>query len=319
MRYDPKDVQPTKSTWHGMLAIVVCALIGVAKPSISQGQQPTELASPTTPQTQIDPNQLLLQAIHKAVWGPTISCLVQQETYLFEQKQIGIGQYAHSGAGEGQLKLVVRFSTSRSQSTFYQISDGRLVWSFANDGHPPKRVYLDRVRQSLGGLSRDPQNSINKTLYFAIGGQAGLMRGLYHRYRWYKLYTFQNDPNVWEMVGTLRQTPASPAAQSPFDQFQADGEGSDLLPTDARIRLGRGGDNDLILQRVEYVRRVLDDRGEFKGYTTVSKIDYSDIKIGSHLEDDAFEFEDHAANPEDETSLYMPITPVAEATAAEIR
>ena len=104
---------------------------------------------------------------------------------MFGQQMIGIGQYSHGGGGDGAVKTVMRFSGGKGQSTFVQVSDGRLLWSIASDGTPPKRVYLDRVRQSLGGTARTPQSGGSVSLYLAIGGQAELFRTLYHRYRWY--------------------------------------------------------------------------------------------------------------------------------------
>ncbi len=287
---------------------VGCALLLVVLASIYAIAQTTSSA----PSPQADPNLLVLQAVQRAVWGPSLSCQVQQQTDLYDQQQIGIGSYSHSGGGEGQLEFGVRYSTGRSQMYFEQLSDGRMVWTRANDGYPPRRVYLDRVRQSLGSIGRNPQASPVASLYLAVGGQAGLLRSLYHRYRWYKIYAGEADGlPVWEMIGTLRQTPPSIAGHAAVDLRLAEASTSGLLPTDARIRLGRGGELDLVPLRIEYFRSVLNESGELQDRVLVSKIEYSDIQVGTRFDDSKFRFQDYADNPIDETPEYMPVTPIA--------
>lgn len=297
------------------LAIVLC----VVSTDFAAAQTPPVNATKeqaTKEQLQIDPNQLLLDSVKRVVWGPSLSCEVKQETNMFNQKQIGIGRYSHSGKGEGQLELGIRFSTSRSQLYYEQISDGRILWSWANDGLPPRRVYLDRVRDSLGTLPHNPQDDAVTSLYLAIGGQAGLLRSLYHRYRWYQIFAgFIDDQPCWEIMGTLRQqsSPPAPMAHAPYDLRPLSAPVNELVPTDARIRLVRGGELNLIPLQVKYFRRELDEKGEFKRHFPVCTIEYTDIHINGHFDSSAFAFQDHAANPTDETAEYLNPLPVAAA------
>ncbi len=46
---------------------------------------------------------------------------------------------------------------------------------------------------------------------------------------------------------------------------------NELLATDARIRLGRGGDLDLVPIRIEYIRRILNEDGELKGHVRCAR------------------------------------------------
>jgi hypothetical protein len=286
--------------------------------AISQTPPPPTEQTPREPE--VDPNNLLLDAVKRAVWGPPLSCEVKQQTNMFGQQQIGIGHYRHSGGGEGQLEFGMRFATGRSQLYYEQLSDGRLLWSWANDGQPPRRVYLDRVRQSLGTLPRNPQESPVTSLYLAIGGQAGLLRSLYHRYRWYRIFAGHNgDQPCWEIIGTLRQRVPELTAIAPFDLRPVSEPVHELVPTDARIKLGRyvqgepGGEFNLVPLQVEYFRPELDEKGKFKTWLRVSKIEYTDIHIDGHFDVSNFTFQDHAANPIDETAEYLMPTPVAAA------
>ncbi len=131
---------------------------------------------------------------------------------MFNQQQIGIGHYSQSGGGEGQLELGMRYSTGRSQLYFEQISDGRMVWSWANDGKPPRRVYLDRIRPLLGP---NPRASSVATLHLAIGGQRGFCERCITAIVGTKyLRAKPMELQCGRLSGTLRQTPASPAARN---------------------------------------------------------------------------------------------------------
>ncbi len=286
---------------------------------VAFGQAPSTNGS-ASESARIDPNQLVLQALQRAVWGKSLTCRVQQKTNLFDDQMIGLGQYLHVGEGNGQVKLVMRFSTGKSQSTFIQVSDGRLLWSKTNDGTPPKRVYLDRVRSSLGSAVRNADSSANASIYLAIGGQAELLRGLYHRYRWFKIFSAELEgQNVWQLVGTLRTSMPEPNAMTLIDTRMVTSEPNPLVPSDVRLTLVRGTAADLVPLRLEYFRRELDERGQLAKFVRVSDIEYSDIQVGTHIDDNEFAFEDEAANIEDQTSEYMPLYPIANTTQPTLR
>ena len=310
MRYD------WKCDRRELLRAAAVAVCGVAL-----GPQAALAAGGTdrSPPSAVDPNALVLQAVTRAVWGPTLRCRVQQETNMFGQQMIGIGQYAHGGGGDGAVKTVMRFTGGKGQSTFVQVSDGRLLWSIASDGTPPKRVYLDRVRQSLGGIARTPQSGGSVSLYLAIGGQAELFRTLYHRYRWYKIYAAEiaGEP-VWQLVGTLRTNPPDPHAVAPVDLRALNPQPHPSVPTDVRLTMFRGGQRDLAPLRLEYFARTLDDRGQLTKFEPVSKIEYSDVTAGVHIDESEFVFDGEAVNNDDETGEYMPPPPPAAVAAAPV-
>ena len=120
------------------------------------------LAEPTS----IDPNQLVLQAVHRAIWGPSLSCRIRQHSTFGEQRLEAEGQYWQTGQGTGQLKMILELKADKYsvKSKWMQVSDGRLLWTSISDGEPPRRVYLDRVRQSLGSMVRDPVSYTHLTL-----------------------------------------------------------------------------------------------------------------------------------------------------------
>ena len=297
-------------------AFLASTAIAAADPPATLPPDAMAPAGDASPRAAVDPNQLVLKAAHRAVFGASLRCRVQQKTTMFDQQMIGIGQYAHRGAGEGAVKLAMRFSSGRGQASYVQVSDGRVLWSIADDGLPPKRVYLDKVRQALGPLA--PKDASGRvTLYLAIGGQAELFRSLYGRYRWFKIYAaeLEGEP-VWQLVGTLRSSPPEPSAAAIFDGQLYNAAPSPSLPSDVRLTMLRGGQRDLVPLRVEYFGRRIDESGQLEGFRSVSTLEYSDISVGMHIDDAEFAFSDESASSDDETALYLPPAPPPAITAA---
>ncbi len=302
---------------YASFAVLLTVLAWAAAVDKAAAQPPLAdaAAAEATASGSTDPNTLVLEAVRRAVWGPSLTCRIQQETKAFDQTMTGIGQYSHVGGGNGQVKVVMRYSSGKSQSTFVQLSDGVLLWSISNDGTPPKRVYLGSIRRAIGSVDRTPESSASTSLYLAIGGQAELLRTLYHRYRWFKIYAAEIEGQpVWCLVGTLRGSIPEPNSQTLVDGRMFNFQPSEAIPSDARITMFRGGPRNLVPIKVEYFKRVLDSHGQLAQYKPVSTIEYSDIQVGIHIDESEFAFDDEAANVEDETSEYMPLYPVAEAS-----
>ena len=289
--------------------------------TIASAQEPIDQSSTEATRTaSVDPNQLVLQAVRRAVWGPSMSCRIEQTTNLFGQQMIGLGHCSQAGEGSGQVKMVMRSSSGKSQSTFLQVSDGRLLWSITTDGSPPRRVYLDRVRQSIGSTASSPQSPLTTSLYLAIGGQAELLRTLYHRYRYIKIFAAQvNGEPVWQLVGTLRTGPLELRAHTLNDDLICTVEPNEFVPTDVRITLVRGTQRDLIPLKIEYFKRTLNKQGELASFEPLSTVIYSEIQVGSHIDETEFAFDDQTAEIEDETADYLPLVPLASAPAPPIR
>ncbi len=186
----------------------------------------------------IDPNQLVLQAVHRAVWGPSFSCRIRQESIASDHRLHAEGQYWQIGQGTGQLKMMLAFKPDNSDATtnWLQVSDGRLLWTSIGGGEPPRRVYLDRVRQSLGSMVRDPNRHPEAALYMAIGGHAEMLRCLYFRYRWNRIVagTDEHGRNVWQLFGVLRTEMPRPNSVTKVDNLLVVPTPVPEVPTDVR-------------------------------------------------------------------------------------
>ena len=107
--------------------------------------QPSETTVVTT-----DPNQLVLSAIHQAVWGPPIACKVYQSSHAYGQQVIVSGDYKASGGGTGQFRYTARVSSGETTIDTIQVSDGRLMYTQIGADEAPRRVIVEQVRQAMG-------------------------------------------------------------------------------------------------------------------------------------------------------------------------
>ena len=71
----------------------------------------------------IDPNQLVLNAIHQSVWGPALACKLYQRSQAFDQQVIVSGEYKSSGVGTGQFRYNARVSAGETTFDMVQVSD----------------------------------------------------------------------------------------------------------------------------------------------------------------------------------------------------
>ncbi len=263
----------------------------------------------------VDPNQLVLLAVERAVWGPSLSCRIQQTSIWGEHRVMAEGKYCHTGGGAGQLKLEMKLDSKDHQSNFVQVSDGRLVWTSIGEGESPRRVYLDRVRESLGGWVRKPGLRPEMSLYLAIGGQGEALRCLYQRYRWFKVFAGVDEKgrDVWQLVGTIRSEPPTPSAQTLIDNLLISSSLPAEVPTDVRLTLGRDEKNYLFPYKIDYYRKEKTEAGVPGKWIRVSTIEYSDIESPIEVPPDFFEYRasNDADQIRDETKDYMPLNPQA--------
>lgn len=266
-------------------------------------------------QGSIDPNQLVLLAVERAVWGPSLTCKIHQTSEWGPHKVKAEGKYCHTGGGAGQFKTEMVLDVGDQKTNFLQVSDGRLVWTNLGNGEAPRRVYLDRIRESLGGWVRKPGLHPEISLYLAVGGQAEALRCLYHRYRWFKVVSGIDNKGreVWQLVGTIRSEPPSPASQTPIDNLLVSQSVPAEVPTDVRLTLGRDEKSYLFPYKMDYYRREKSETGSPGNFVRVSTIEYSQIESPIEFAADFFDYRvsDDADQIQDETKDYMPINPQA--------
>ena len=270
------------------------------------------LGSATTVVT-IDPNVLVLNAIHQAVWGPALACKVYQRSVAFDQQVIISGEYKTSGLGTGQFRYNARVSSGETTVDKIQVSDGRLMFTQVGIDEPPQRVNLDQVRQSIGNAIHHASERPEVNFYLAVGGHPELLRNLYHRYFWYKAVTRQiQGVDVWQLVGRLRTDTPKLAGNALLDMqtLNSPQPGSNL-PTDVQLTLGRSASAAYFPYMVEYYRRTKRVDGQPDTIDWLSVLEHTELTTAVTIVDKDFVFKvpDSVDKIDDETALYIPTTP----------
>ena len=276
-------------------------------PIASQSPQPTVVT--------IDPNLLVLKAIHQSVWGPPLACKVYQSSRAFDQQVIISGEYKASGLGTGQFRYTARVSSGETTLDTVQVSDGRLMYTQVGLDEPPRRVNLDKVRQSIGNAIHQAGERPEVSVYLAVGGQPELLRNLYHRYFWYKAVTGQiRGVDVWQLVGRLRTESPKLFGNSPLDvQNMGSPELNSNLPTEVRLTLGRSASAAYFPYMVEYFRRIKRLDGQSDRIELLSVLEHSEFSTAVTILDKDFVFkvQDSVDKIDDETAIYMPKLAIA--------
>ena len=277
------------------------------------GSQPIDATVVT-----IDPNQLVLNAIHQSVWGPAYACKVHQRSHAYEQQVVVSGEYKTSGIGTGQFRYNARVSSGETTLDTIQVSDGRLMFTQVGLDDPPRRVNLDQVRQSLGNTIHHVDERPDVNFYLAVGGHPELLRSLYHRYFWYKAVAGPiRGVDVWQLVGRLRTEPPKLAGNTPLDQqtFSVPAPSSNL-PTEVRLTLGRSASAAYFPYMVEYFRRTKRLDGQPDAIDLLSVLEHTERTTSVTIVDKDFVFkiQDGVKNKniDDETALYLPTSPITE-------
>jgi hypothetical protein len=269
----------------------------------------------------IDPNQLMLLAVHQSVWGPAMTYKVHQQTQSFGQNVVVSGEYKTAGGGSGQFRYSARVSCGETITDLLQVSDGRLMYTqVGKDSH--KRVDIDQIRNALGNAIHQAVHRPETSLYLAIGGQPELLRNLYHRYRWYKAVVKKiNGVDVWQLVGKLRTNPPSIAGNTDLDtQSMAPLAPESNVPTEVILTLGRSASLPYFPYQVDYLRRVTHKDGTPSTLELVSRVSHSDpIPTTISDKDFLFKVQDSVEQIDNETPLYRPRSRSTELTPVSIK
>jgi len=275
------------------------------------GSQPAD-----TTRVTIDPNQLVLNAIHQSVWGPAYGCKVYQRSRAYDQQVIMSGDYKTSGLGTGQFRRVTRVSSGETTLDTIEVSDGRLMYTQYGLEESPKRVNLDQVRQMLGNSIHNAGERPEVNFYLAVGGHPELLRSLYHRYFWYKAVTGQiRGFDVWQLVGRLRTEPPKLAGNTDFDaQTVGIPATTSNLPSEVRLTLGRSAFAAYFPYMVEYYQRTKRVEGQSDTLELLSVLEHTELSHTVTIVDKDFVFkvQDGVKNIDDETILYLPKVALAD-------
>lgn len=265
-----------------------------------------------------DPNQLVLAAVRQAVWGPSVACKIQQTSKTHGQQVVLLGDFKSEAINAGRFRRFrhsVRVAVGETSFDLLQVSDGRMMWSQLGSDSPPRRVILDQVLQSIPNALQYTDSRPEVNLLMAIGGQAELLRSLYHRYNWYKAVGGKLGGNeVWQLVGRLRTEPTRIAGNTPLDDSNSVlGDSHPNLPAEARLTLSRSAKLPYFPYMIEYFERGKDRQGQPSGFELVTRIEYSDPQTNLLFQDSDFQYRvsDSIDEIKDETQIYLPRAPVA--------
>jgi hypothetical protein len=278
----------------------------------SQANEPTQgdITVVTT-----DPNLLVLAAIRQAVWGAPVACRVQQTTKAYGQQCLLVGDFQSMGQGTGQFRYSVRVAVGETSFDLLQVSDGELMWTQGGADEAPRRVNLRQVRESVSYAMKvaDPRPEVN--LVLAVGGQADLLRALYHRYNWYKAVGGKlGGTDVWQLVGRVRTVPPTLVGSAPIDEENmAMGDLANNIPSEVRLTLSRSANLPYFPYMIEYFHRGTETGGSGgSGLTLVTRMEFLDPNTQVHLKEEDFRYRvrDNTDQIEDETQRYIPKAPI---------
>lgn len=264
-----------------------------------------------------DPNQLVLAAVRQAVWGPSVSCKIQQTSKAYGQQAVLIGDFKSEGVGPERFRRFrysVRIAVGETGLDFLQVSDGRMMWTQVGNESPLRRVILDQIFQSVPNAAQFADSRPDVNLIMAIGGQAELLRALYQRYNWYKAAGGKLGGNdVWQLVGRLRTEPAKFVCNTPLDeQNSVLNDPASKIPTEARLTLSRSAKLPYFPYIVEYFDKAKNRDGEPSGFELVTRIEYSEPTTNNSFtpQDFTYRVSDNTDEIKDETQLYVPRAPL---------
>jgi hypothetical protein len=264
-----------------------------------------------------DPNQLVLAAVRQAVWGPSVSCKIQQTSKAYGQQAVLIGDFKSEGVGPERFRRFrysVRIAVGETGLDFLQVSDGRMMWTQVGNESPLRRVILDQVFQSVPNAFQFADSRPDVNMIMAIGGQAELLRALYHRYNWYKAAGGKLGGNdVWQLVGRLRTEPAKFVGNTLLDEQNSIlNDPASKIPTEARLTLSRSAKLPYFPYIVEYFDRARNRDGEPSGFELITRIEYSEpnTNVTFTQQDFLYRVSDNTDEIKDETQMYVPRAPL---------
>jgi hypothetical protein len=279
---------------------------------IASKQQETRSGDITVVTT--DPNLLVLAAIRQSVWGPPVACKVQQSTKAYGQQCIVVGDFKSVGQGTGQFRYSVRVTVGETAFDLLQVSDGELMWTQGGMDEPPRKVNLRQVRESVSYAMKvsDPRPEVN--LVLAVGGQADLLRALYHRYNWYKAVGGKlSGVDVWQLVGRIRTVPPKIVGVAPIDdENSVMGEPTANIPSEVRLTLSRSANLPYFPYMIEYFHRNPAVESQSNNLTVVTRIEFTEPKTNVLFNDTDFQYRvsDSTDQIENETKRYLPKSPI---------
>lgn len=261
-----------------------------------------------------DPNLLVLAAVRQAVWGPPMACKVQQSTKAYGQQCVVVGDFKSVGQGTGQFRYSVRVSVGETGFDLLQVSDGELMWTQGGMDEAPRRVNLRQVRESVSYAMKvsDPRPEVN--LVLAVGGQADLLRALYHRYNWYKAVGGKlSGVDVWQLVGRIRTVPPKLVGVAPIDDENSIvGDAAANMPTEVRLTLSRSANLPYFPYMIEYFHRNPEAQNSGSALTLVTRVEFSEPRTNVVFSEQEFQYRvsNNTDQLEDETSRYLPKSPI---------
>ncbi len=261
----------------------------------------------------LDPEVVIRRAIWQAVWGEPVSARVRQRIAMYGRELVGVGSYHHAGEGSAKVKWQMRLAAGDAVTNFLQISDGRLLWTSqqVNETIELSRLDLGRIREQIGPVRQSDLSNPLLAMELAIGGQAELLRNVYHRYRWDSAIPTKIDQYpVWILSGEIRQTAPIPSARAPIDQAMLQPSVSGLLPQRVRLAIGRTEQFPFFPHRIEYFRQKVEKNQVT--WEMVNSVEFFEVSKPKELGAEIFQYEvrDSVELIQDDTVKYLPSSPL---------
>ncbi len=305
------------SFWLAIASVTwgVCVVCGESFAQQPAPLAPSERTLPPPIQATASPQEtatlLMHNALRQAVWGPAVTCKIRQRISLLDKHLVGVGKYAHAGQGSGKLKMHVRLVAGDQINTLVQVSDGTLMNSSQHIGDfaQRSRIDLNRIREYLGPITTASLEDPVIAMYLAVGGQAELLRKLAQQYKWTHVQSGKlGEVDVWWLSGERAGEPPPIRALAQVDQLLFAPNNSGLLPTRARIALGRGDPFPLWLYQIEQAREE-----SLAGTRTATRLsmllEFTEPLIVEQLPAELFQSQSSNETIVEETSKYLPPTP----------
>lgn len=242
--------------------------------------------------------EALVERVERNIDGlQSLSTNVRQQCEIFDHQVTGAGQYVQQGRGVRQLsRFELKSQIGDASYTLLKINDGHFFWTFRElpGGPTISRIDLDRVEAQLAPAGRAlPVAPLGQ---WELGGLSKMLTGLRQSFQFTRfLESRLGDRPVWIVDGQWRPAQLIAAVPDQRGTIEA-GRTIDIkklpahLPERVLLTIGQ---SDLMLYRIEYLRRAGKGESETRGgllpgYRTMVATEFFDVRMNVPI--DAREF-----------------------------
>jgi hypothetical protein len=284
-------------TWTAV-AILAGSLQAQSPPNVAgQGGGRPAAADPAASP---DPEALVERVERNIDSLQSLSAKIRQQVEMFDHQVTGAGQYVQQGRGVRQLsRFELKSQVGDASYTLLKINDGHFFWTFRElpGGPTISRIDLDRVEAQLAPGGRSfPVAPLGQ---WELGGLSKMLAGLRQNFQFTAfLESRLGDRPVWIVDGQWR--PAQLIATVPDQRGTIEaGRTIDIkklpahLPERVLLTIGQ---SDLMLYRIEYLRRAGKGESETRGgllpgHRTIVATEFFDVRVNVPIDSREFVYQ----------------------------